>query len=145
MRDAFFEHFVTPSNTLVIIQTTGGNPNLSFMTNGTVPHTDLTRVVISSKCFNSIPSTETSEAKLSIAGIRGQRFMFEYNDKHEQICEVLTPYELQQKKEVTTAMDELDGVDPVVGNGAVSSEKQVISSQVFCLSFEAAVRESGAT
>ena len=93
------EHLVTPFNTLVITQTTGGNHNVLFMTNGTIPHTDCAQVVIASKCVYSVPSIEILEVKLNIAGILGQRFVLEWNDKRERMCELLTLYELQHKSQ----------------------------------------------
>ena len=77
---SYLEHLVAPFNALVITYIERDS-NFRFVTDGTIPHTYLARVVIHSKCFNSMPSTETAEVELAITAILGQRSVSEWNDE----------------------------------------------------------------
>ena len=120
-----FAHLVTPSNALVITNT-GGNHNFYYVADGIIPQTNFEQAVIHSECFNSMPSTEMSEVELAITGILGRFFGLDWNHKRERICELLAPYELQHKKEVTTILElalwkakmaEFEGLDPGIREG----------------------------
>merc|ERR1712160_191760 len=76
------------------------------------------RVVITSECFNSIDAEGISQLEITATGILG--LFSVWGEKHERLRELLAPYELRHKKEVTTILelglwkaqiDQLDGLN----------------------------------
>ena len=73
------------------------------MVDKTIPCTNLAQVVITSECFNSMSAEEISQLEHAITENMGLRSV--WGEKHERLCELLAPYEVRHKKEVTTTLE----------------------------------------
>lgn len=87
----------------LVVTDNGGQHHFHVATDGTLPRADAARVVIAAECFGSLHPEEMGVVQAAVAGILELRVG--WDDQRAQLRDLLAPYELRHKKEVTTILE----------------------------------------